>query len=195
VIESPRRVAVAIAAVASALLVIWHRSADAEVYRNKEFGINVSVPHDLPTCSGATDQHDHGIAIYLDPSDARGCGVLEGRRSVSIFASYNVADETRTLTDYLNWTCHDVLKGQCVAAPKGLRIAGLPSAARQVNRSDGWIAVVVLAQGGRVPNQRPDDFTGAVNYSVTLRTDQAHLGDDLSKLEGLLRNLRLNPPK
>ncbi|HEY3917648.1 MAG TPA: hypothetical protein VGL83_07630 [Stellaceae bacterium] len=176
------------------LLLITESTAKAEVYRNQEFGIDVVLPTGLPMCSGAKDQHDHGVTIFLNPKDGSSCGALEHYRSISIFAAYNVTDDTKTLKDYLRWTCSEVLQGHCAAGPKNLKIDALHSLSRRVSRPDGSIDIVVLTQAGRAPNQPVNDRSAFVNYSVRLHTDQAHLLADLRSLHRFLRAVKLTPP-
>lgn len=174
------------------LLLVTTSPAEADVYQNQEFGIAVALPKGLLTCSGVKDPHDHGVAIFLD-RNSKSCGELGRYRSISIFASYNVTDDTKTLKDYLRWTCSEVLQGQCAAAPNGLKIDALQSSSGRVNHPDGSVDIVVLTQAGRAPNQ-PSDSSAFVNYSVRLHTDRAHLSADLRTLNSFLRAVKLTPP-
>ena len=71
-------------------MLLMNTLSAAEEYKNREFGITLKLPNQLPTCSGAKDQHDHGITIFLNKNEKGGCGENGKRRSISIFSFYNV---------------------------------------------------------------------------------------------------------
>src|SRR6266480_4443388 len=79
----------------------------AKTYRNQEFGFVVPLPKGLPVCAGEKFSHEHGLNIFLDGSKAE-CNDALHRRAISIFAFYNVTDDTDTLDDLLRWTCDQV---------------------------------------------------------------------------------------
>lgn len=166
----------------------------AEVYKNREFGITLKLPRQLPTCSGAQDTHDHGITIFLDTNETGGCGENGKRRLISVFSFYNVVDETRTLRDYLQWECTRVLKGKCTYISRNLKIGKLRSLSARLVHQDGWVDVIVAAQGERASNQHLDDTTAIVNYSVILHTTVSYLEQDMVTLRSILSKLEISPP-
>jgi hypothetical protein len=178
--------------IASVLLGLLLQSAEARTYRNPEFGMVIPLPAGQPACSGSP-QRNHGIRVFLDPNDKQGCpGPERNRRAMGIFAYFNVVDATKYLTDYLQSECRDALKGQCFPAPMGLRFGPYRSISGRVDHHDGWIDIVVVAQG---PIQLPDNPTGVVNYSVSLQTDRPHFMQDLSSFRRFLRSIRLIRPE
>jgi hypothetical protein len=187
-------------AITSVILLFSMPSARAAIYENPEYGIETDLPNDLPNCNGVFDEHDHGFVFFLNPRDSNACGdiIKEIRhRTVSLFAYGNAIDDTGTLKLYQRSVCQDEVKyyhSKCVSAPRGLRMGTAANATARINHPDGWVDIVVLTQGGHWPGQAADDPTPAVNYSMTLRTDRAHLKGDLRRFESVLRAIRFVPP-
>jgi hypothetical protein len=168
--------------------------AKPAIYRNPQFGIALTIPDNLATCNGAHDSTNHGATIFLDRKGALECDDSVHRRAISIFASYNVTDDTASLEKYSAWTCETLLGKRCVAGPPGLDVLALHSISARADNSDGWTEIVVLAQGGRFPRQKAGDDTKAINYDITLSTNRAHFKDDLQTFRNFLKTLQLKPP-
>ncbi len=164
-----------------------------EIYRNPEFGIVLPAPAGALLCTTPQDEHDHGPYMLLATADSKGCHDIEHHRSVDVFASYNVSDETKKLHEFLRWECAHVAKGPCRPAPGGLRVPGLPSAAARVNRSDGWIDIIVVTQAG-TPDPEFDPSVPFINYDLGLHTRPNYLGADLRVFRIVLQTIRLSPP-
>jgi len=167
------------------------QSPTTAVYQNDEFGIAVPVPANALLCPGPNNEHDHGPIMLLQQSDEKGCQDSEHARAVGIFASYNAADATKTLSGFLNWQCSHLLRS-CLPPPKNLRIRGRVSVAAMQRGSSGWIDVIVLTQGG-APDAKFDAAVPSINYTVRLHTKQAVLEQDLQTLRLVLRTVRLAP--
>lgn len=163
-------------------------AAEPQVYRNREFGIIVPVPKGALLCSTPAGQHDHGPIFLLGSSDAKGCDDSERHRAIVIFAGYNAADVTRKLQDFLRWECN----GSCGVAPAGLRVAELPSAAARVNRSGGWMDIIVVTQAGK-SDPASDPPVPSINYDLRLHTRARNLDEDLRTFRTVLRSIRLSP--
>jgi len=160
-----------------------------KIYRNAEFGIVFTVPDGALLCRIPPAAHDHGPYMLLNPTSETGCLDLEHNRSIDIFASYNVAADTKKLSDFLNEQCASVGGRACTAAPADLRVFRLQSAAAKVDRSDGWIDVFVVTQVGDLNSRAP-----GVKYAFTLRTTTNDVGRDLIVFRTVLRTIRLSPP-
>jgi hypothetical protein len=193
-------------ATAAAILIAVFDTAPTRaeaVYVNPEFGLYVPIPEELHACEHPdldfqeVVEHNHGTSIFLDPADSQSCSGVSTRhrRSLSFWASYNATYHTRTLKLFRRNNC-EYEHGRCIAAPKGLSFPNSRSIAYRVNRSHGWIDIVVLTQAGHDDFGFPDDPQFAVNYLATLHTDRAHFAADLrlfrTHLE-MLRLIRLEP--
>ena len=163
-----------------------------KVYWNEEFGITVPVPKSALLCV-YPDQHDHGPVFILGTTDAKSCrDDIERSRYIDVFASYQTED-TKRLRDFLRSECVGVAGAPCGPAPDGLHVAGLRSEAARVNRSDGWIYVIVATRSGK-PDPAFDPTIPSVNYDLSLHTTPDHLEDDLRVFRIVLRTIRLSPP-
>jgi hypothetical protein len=160
----------------------------AQIYQNAEFGITVPAPKSTLLCPPPSDKHDHGPVFLLGTSDPKNCGDSAHSRSIVIFASYNAADATKKLADFLKWEC----AGPCGPAPPGLHIAELPIASAKAGRSDGWIDVIVVTQAGK-PDPAFDPSVPLINYDLTLHTRQSSLNEDLRAFHMVLQTVRLRP--
>jgi hypothetical protein len=175
-------IAVAIATVLSA-------PANAETYRNPEFGFSVEVGGRL-TCRAAPFTHDHGIDLYLDGLHLEGgpgdCDLYD-RPFIGIIGNYNVlfapsaAAQARTLCGYA---------GRPTKAPPGLQIDGHSSSSCRVDRRDGWIEIDVVAQDW----QQPGKHTELINYEVMLHTTPQRFDQDLALFRAVLKTIRIFKP-
>lgn len=163
-------------------------AAQPQDFQNAEFGITVPAPKGALLCPSPGDQHDHGPVFLLGTSDPKSCDDPEHSRSVVIFASYNAADATKKLADFLKWEC----AGPCGPAPPGLHVAKLPSESATADRSNGWIDVIVVAQAGK-PDPSFDPTTPLINYDLTLHTKKSSLDEDLRTFRIILQTVQLRP--
>jgi hypothetical protein len=163
-------------------------TVNQQIYRNEEFGTTLPIPDSAHLCPEPENEHIHGPVMLLGTAEAKGCGDLEHSRSILIFASYNVADDTKKLPDFLKWQCG----GPCLPPPSDLRITGLPSAAARVNRSEGWIDIIVVTQAGK-PDPDFDPSVPLINYDLRLHTKPEHLKEDLRVFRTVLETVRLSP--
>jgi hypothetical protein len=163
-------------------------TAKQQVYRNEEFGITLSIPDSALLCPIPEGEHDHGPVMLLGTAKANGCSDVVSSRSIWIFAGYNAADDTKKLQDFLKWQCG----GPCLPPPSGLRVTGLASAAARVNRSEGWIDIIVVTQAGK-PDPNFDPSVPLINYDLRLHTRPEHLEKDLRVFRTVLETVRLSP--
>lgn len=163
-------------------------------YRNEEFGIAIPVPKSALLCAIPENQHDHGPVFILGTTRTKACVDLDHNRAIVIFAGYNAADVTKKLHDFLKWECANVANGSCQPAPSGLQITRLPSDAARVNRPDGWIDIIVVAQAGK-PDPAFDPSVPSINYELRLHTKARYLDEDLRTFRAVLATTRLSPPQ
>jgi hypothetical protein len=164
-------------------------------YRNHQYGIVLPIPPGTLPCippvyegTGA----DHGPQILLGTKDASLCSKSSGKRYVDVFASYNASEDTKTLHALLESACEFEVKRRCSPAPTDLKFNGLKSEAGRFDRSDGSIEIIVVAQAGR-PDPDFDASVPSINYELSLKTDAAHLDQDLFVLRKLLKTIRIAP--
>lgn len=185
-------------------LVILCSAADAasrkSVYRNKDYGIFLRVPSGAWLCPTEGNGIDHGAALLLGSEDASVCrSYSRQKKSITIFAGYNAAEETKTLRTFLNSWCTYSPEGlikpgeTCSAAPADLSVNGLSSEAAMINHSNGWIDIIVVTQAGK-PDPNFDASVPTVNYDLRLSTDARHLDADLAVFRAVLKAIRLDPP-
>ena len=187
-----RRWAYAAAITVLTLTLLGAATTNSEIYRNEEFGITLPIPKGALRCPIPEDEHDHGPVFLLETADTKGCRDAQHSRYIDVFAGYNATDETKTLQGFLKWECANFAKQLCRPAPRGLHVTGLPSAAAQVNRSDGWIDIIVLTQAGK-PDPDFDPSAPLINYNLTLQTRARYLDRDLRTFRAILRTIRLSP--
>lgn len=169
-------------------------SPRVEVYRNAEFGITVPVPSGTLLCRAPKNEHDHGPVFLLGSSDTNRCHDYDHQRRIDVFASYNAAEDTKTLEKLLKWSCAGFASDEpCRAAPVGLGVPGLRSAAATVDYPDGSIDVIVVTQAGK-PDPAFDADVPFVNYQLSLHSGPAHVSADLRVFRQILRTIRLSPP-
>lgn len=173
----------------------------ANTYKNKEFGIEMSIPDDVLLCSSPNDEHDHGPLILLETTDSKccdldnenDCGVDRGQtRYISIFSSYNVIEAMKTPQKYLEWECANFEKDPCVPDPYGLRIDKFPSSAIKIQHADGWVDIRFVTQAGK-PAQDVDPSVPSFNYSFALHTKEEFLQNDLCIFRHILKIIRIAP--
>jgi len=168
--------------------------AQANVYRNRDFGIVVPIPHGLYLFSPhRMTGIDHGRQFFFKPTTVEDCGKGLCDRYIDVFASYNAAENTKRLHDFLKEQCAEVANGPRLQAPEDLKVSGLPSEAARVNHADGKVEFIVVAQAGK-----PDpDFDASVplfNYSISLMTSAQYLDEDLRMFRTILKTIRISPP-
>ncbi len=151
------------------------------------------VPMGATLCIPPKSEHDHGPYMLLSSTNRAGCHDLEHNRSISVFASYNVAAETKTLARLLQSDCTEIAKAPCQPAPPSLSIPGLRTSAGMAGRSGGWVDVFVVTQAGK-PDPEFDSSVPSVNYELALRTRRPELQSDLRVFSEVLRTIRISPP-
>ena len=62
------------------------------VYRNREYGMFLSIPSGAWLCSVPYSGANHGAAFLLGTQDESLCTKASGKRWISIFAGYNAAE-------------------------------------------------------------------------------------------------------
>ena len=175
-----------------ASLLLRVQAPKTQVYRNDEFGITVPVPKNTLFCVPREDQHDHGPIFLPEGSIQGACDDIDHSRYVLIFASYNAIEDTKKLNDFFKEQCTGIGGGPCHQAPGGLRIPGMAIKAGRVDRSDGWIDVIVVTRAGK-PAPDFDPHVPSVNYDLTLHTKPRHLDEDLRIFRAVLSTVRLSP--
>jgi hypothetical protein len=176
-----------------ALLSLSAAAAGPQAYRNDELGITAPVPKGTLLCLFPEDQHDHGAVFLIGNADENGCYDMPHNRYVVVFASYNAVEETKKLHDFLKEQCTGIGGGPCRPAPNGLRVDGMSTKAARVNRSDGWIDIIVVTQAGK-PDPACDRSVPSINYDVGVHTSAPYLDEDLRIFRAVLKTVRLAPP-
>ena len=166
--------------------------ASTSVYRNQEYGISLPIPSRAWLCSVPYKGANHGAAFLLGTKDESLCTKASGKRWISIFAGYNAAEESKTLHALLNWQCANEASGSCGQAPMGLRINGLSTETARVDRPDGSITIIVVAQAGK-PDPDFDASAPSINYDLSLHTDASHLDEDLESFRAMLNAVKIAP--
>lgn len=180
--------------------------ANAETYRNRDAGFSVEIPRNSPTCrvEPFRDEdgnilywrRDDGLDIYLDDGP-EGCNGLLKRPFVAVFGTPNAMfDESNAqqLDRYCNWPDGPFERR---APPAGLRLRGIASGACRIDRSDGVIEIIVVAQGGAwpKPHTSPEWKLPMFNYTVSLYTTQQRFDADLARFRAILATVRIRPPR
>lgn len=163
------------------------------VYMNEEFGITLRYPEGVKPCPIPENEHDHGPLMILDPALRKRCTFEGGDRVISVFASYNAMQDTKTLRAFLEWECRgESKKGRRVSPPRDLKIQGKRTASARVNHPDGWIDVIVVTQAGK-PSPDFDPAVPSYNYDIRLRTLPRYLARDLLVFRTVLQTIKLDP--
>jgi len=168
-------------------------SPSPQVYRNEEFGIEFPIPNGAQRCPVPKDERDHGPVFILGSTSPVGSVDLKHSRSIVIFAGANAEDTTKKLHDYL---AHEVeLLGKDTRRKKlrNLQIAGFACESARVDRSDGWIDIIVVTQAGK-PDLAFDPSVPSINYFFGLHTTAGDLEVDLKSFRAILEKIRLSPP-
>ncbi|MGO9084561.1 MAG: hypothetical protein ACLQBK_04980 [Candidatus Sulfotelmatobacter sp.] len=164
------------------------------IYRNQDYGIVLPVPSGALLCAVPADAHgiDHGPQLLLGTKDATLCREWSGKRYMDVFASYNVADDTKLLHDLLEYSCHSEVKKACSPAPTGLHIPGMKTEAGRLDRPDGSLEIIVVTQAGKA-DPGGDSSVPSINYAFNLNTDPQHLDTDLTIFRAMLNTVRIAP--
>jgi hypothetical protein len=169
--------------------------AQAKVYRNRDFGIVVPIPHEPYVFSPRKMTGiDHGRQFFFKPTSVEDCGKGLCERYIDVFASYNSSEDTKKLHDFLEEQCTGIANGPCLPAPEDLKISRLSSEAARVNHADGKIEIIVVTQAGK-PDPGFDATVPRVNYSFSLKTSAEHLDEDLRMYRAILKTIRIYPPE
>jgi hypothetical protein len=112
---------------------------------------------------------------------------------MGVFASYNSAEDTKTLHGLLEWQCEFEIHQLCSPAPKDLEIKGMKTETGRLDRSDGSIEIIVATQAGK-PAPDFDPLVPSFNYTFSLNTDAQHHDEDLVTFRLLLKTIKIAPP-
>jgi len=169
--------------------------AQRTVYRNRDFGIVLPIPHGLylfrpHSMTGI----DHGRQFFFKPTSVKDCGKGLCDRYIEVFGSYNSAENTKRLHDFLSDQCVGVANGPCQPAPEDLKVSGLRSEAARVDHANGKVEIIVVAQAGK-PNPDFDASAPGFNYSISLKSSARNLDEDLRMFRMILKTIRLSPPE
>lgn len=162
-----------------------------QIYRNAEFGIELPVPQGSVLCPALPGEHDHGPLFLLRTDSAKGCNDPEGNRTFGVFASFNAASATSTVSKYVSVACKETYQGKCRSAPRNLGFEGHPSMAVMADLAGGWIDISVVCQAGK-PDQEYHP-SQKVNYEAILHTRAQYLEGDLRIFRTFLKTIRLSP--
>jgi hypothetical protein len=169
--------------------------AQAKVYRNRDFGIVVPIPHGLHVFSPRKMTGiDHGRQFFFKPTSVEDCGKGACDRYIDVFAGCNCFVDTAKLHDFLQNQCAAVANGPCVTAPEDLKVNGLSSEAARVNHPEGTVEIIVATQAGK-PDPDFDSSVPSVNYSISLWTSEQHMDEDLRMFRIILKTIQISPPE
>jgi hypothetical protein len=176
------------------LCLIAEAASHRPIYRNQDFGITLPVPSGALLCVPPADARgiEHGAQMLLGTEDGTLCRKWSGKRYVDVFASYNVADDTKLLHDLLESSCQFEVNKACTDAPAGLHIPGMKTEAGRVDRSDGSVKIIVATQAGK-PDPDFDASVPSINYEFNLNTDKRHLDGDLVTFRAMLNTVKIAP--
>jgi hypothetical protein len=166
----------------------WSAKSEPYIYQNVEYGIQLSVAAGLRPCFANAAQHDTGIFLLFGKTG--NCRDFSTQQNISIFLTTNVTTPLNTPADFLSHLCTDVAGARCVAAPKGLHIAGAISKAKRQNFPDGWLDITVVAMAG---SDEYGDHPFYI-YVATLHTTPAFLGEDLKVFRQELKTIKIWQP-
>ena len=165
---------------------------NAQAYRNDEYGIDVIFP--TRACVAVSGSHPVGFYALLGQPTNCDAPKPALASSISITANYNSSFKTTPASG----VCRDGEKPSNIEANlDGLAFADLQSVRCVLKMSNGQVAVIIAAQGGRWQgNDFPPEVKGApsVNYSVVLTTSPQRLTTDLRVLRELVHSTRIRPP-
>jgi hypothetical protein len=171
------------------------------IYRNREFGIVLSIPSGTLPCIPPFYRGngiDHGPEIVLDANDASLCSKPSGKRYMDVFASYTTTEEEKSLDSYLHSICDDLSPIEsdpgavCSRAPADLSVNGLTCRAAMINHSNGWTEIIVVTQAGK-PAPDFDPSVPSISYELSLYSDSNHFDQDLAVFRAMLKTIRLAP--
>jgi hypothetical protein len=168
--------------------------AQAKVYRNRDFGIVVPIPHGLYLLGPhKMTGIDHGPQLFFKPTSVEDCAKGACDRYISVFAGCNCVVDTAKLHDFLEQQCASIANGPCLPAPEDLNVNVLRSEAARVNHADGTVEIIVVTQAGK-PDPGFDSSVPSVNYAISLWTSEQHMNEDLRTFRIILKTIRISPP-
>jgi hypothetical protein len=170
-------------------------AAQSKVYRNREFGFVVPIPHGLYLFSPhQMTGIDHGRQFFFKPTRFEDCGQGACDRYITIDAEYNVIQDTIKLHDFLEHECTVFGGVECLRPPPDLQIKGLKSESARVKLPNGKVEILVVTQAGKHDPRFPDEGSvPAINYSIYLLTSEEHLEEDLRFFRIILKTIRISP--
>lgn len=178
-----------ILAVCCATIVAFGQTtSNSKGYVNDEFAIYLPAPSEGFLCPVPQNEHNHGFIILLGGGDPKNCHDDVRHRYLSVFAFYNVTDDTEHLAGLLKMGC-EAFGGACQPGPPGLQVPGLESITGKVSLTAGWIQIIVATQAGAPipPSREP-----GVDYLFDLRTKPDHLEADLKVFRSILKTVKLS---
>jgi hypothetical protein len=138
------------------------------LYRNREYGFEVSIPKGLTGWTGTAPAPDHGVLIVLGP-----------HRTIEVYATY----------DAMGYGSTKVLLDNTVPVDKPVhvernrvRLGGLPAERATLTRTGGGRAIIVA--------QRRGGAGQAVNCTVWLETTHQNAAQDQKIFERILAGYR-----
>lgn len=166
------------------------------VYRNQQYGITLSVKHGELLCKPPIyngNGSDHGAQLILGTTDASLCSQSTGKRYMSIWASYTLTDEEKSIHSILESECKEEIDRVCSPAPASLYIKGLKTENGKMERPDGSSKIIVVTMAGK-PNPNFDAAVPSFNYVLSLVTDSQHFNNDLKTFRKMLKRIQISPP-
>jgi hypothetical protein len=167
--------------------------AQTKVYRNRDFGIVVPIPHGLYLFSPhKMTGIDHGRQFFSKPTRIEDCNSGGCDRYIAVDAYFNATDDTAKLHDFLEHECTVFGGVECLQPPEDLRIHGLASESARVKLPNDKVEILVVTQAGR-PAPDFDATVPSINYSICLLTSEEHLEADLRFFRAILKTIRISP--
>lgn len=153
------------------------------IYINHQYGLQAALPSGFTICTDAPPAPDHGVAVVLDQGS---CSALpHAARLVSVFASYNTAEEADGN--------EELAAAHCQAADiEMLRRPMLGSTAVGCRfEKDGAIEYSFYVQ--RQFGDNEPKWLGYVNYVVSLKTSSGYVSVDTDVLDAVIASLKFVP--
>jgi hypothetical protein len=168
--------------------------AEHRIYRNDEFGIEISVLRDLNVCPITSGSHPQGFYVWLDrltichaPPDHT------SNRKINILGQYN---SSFAVSPAVHLPCTPVEVSDSIKSDsQNLSFSDSKSLWCRKTYNDGITEYYVTTQGGRrrLPHDSPEMATARTHYYAVLRTTEHDAAADLNTFRRFLRNVRLRP--
>ena len=100
--------------------------AQTRVYRNREFGFEVPIPHGLYLFRPhQMNGIDHGRQFFFKPTSVEDCNNGGCNRYIAVDANYNTVEDTAKLHDYLEHECTVFGGVECLTTSRGFQSQGI----------------------------------------------------------------------